>query len=349
MRHFALLLASLLSAAAAAAPGVDAPHIYGIHTWNNTGANSLLNGKSGWTVELMHANPNPPFFDLTHAQAQQIVAEGWTLVIRIDYDPYTGQTLPENSSQRTAYNASCEAIVAQFSDVCHTWIIGNEFNAAFGVGGANATTVALAEQAYREARDAIHSAQPEAIVLVGAIAPWNASTTGTGPYASNRQWLNYFYDLVHRLDDTADGFAIHAYGGRSGDTDPRNDDEMAFGVYERWMEIIESNPATMWKPVYLTEMNHAADGDSNGDGFPNNSYDAGFIQRAFEEIGTWNEAHVHRIRCACWFAYANGGFPGYNITTYSQMADDFRASTSGTNYIGAPYTGIGEHLWELWR
>lgn len=320
------------------APAQDAPHIYGIHTWG-AGAGGLLNGKSGWSVELIHTIPI--FWDLTHAQAVDIVNDGWTLVLRIDHDPYTGQTLPKTAAQRSAYSAGCQTIVASFEDVCHTWILGNEFNASFG----GSVSVAEAEAAYRDARAAIHAVQPEATVLVGAVAPWNATMTGSGPYG--QAWLDYFYDLVHRLGADADGFAIHAYGGRGGDTDPRDDTDWGFGIYARWMEIIESDPGAATKPVYLTEMNHAADGGSGG--FPFNSYDAGYIQRCFEEIGTWNETHAHRIRCACWFAYANGGFPGYNISTSSQMADDFRDATDHTNWIGADTTAVPQRLWTHFR
>lgn len=197
-----------------------------------------------------------------------------------------------------------------------------------------AVSVAAYEQVYRKCRAAIHAAQPEAIVLAAAVAPWNASTTGVGPFPANRQWLNYFYDLANRLGSDADGFAIHAYGGRNGDSDPRDDNEMGFGVYKRWMEIIRGNPATASKPVYLTEMNHAADGQGTVPGFPKYSYPAGYMQKLFEEIGNYNLTHDNPIRAACWFAHANGGFPGYNISTNGQMGDDFRAAARDFDWIG---------------
>lgn len=339
MKKICLAILFLIFASSVAAAPVDAPHIYGIHSWG-FGAGGLLQGKTGWDVEVVHTDYYP--FDLTHANAQQIVNEGFTLIIRIDFSAPT-QTLPETSGDIASYVAGCVAKVNEFSDVCHTWIIGNEFNADFG----GSVPVATAESVYRQARDAIHAAQPEAIVLVGAIAPWNATLSGSGPYPSNRQWLNYFYDLVHRLGSDADGFAIHAYGGRSGDADPRDDDEMGFGVYERWMEIIDSDPGAAARPVYLTEMNHAADGDVGG--FPIYAYPTGYIQKLFEEIGTWNATQSHAIRCACWFSHANGGFPGYNISTNSQMADDFRDSTSHTNWIGTDAAAVGESVWQGYR
>lgn len=318
----------------------DAPHIYGIHTWG-AGANGLLSGKTGWSVELTHTVP--VFFDLTHAQGQSIVNEGFTLMLRIDYDPFTGQTLPKTPAQVTSYAAGCAAIATDFRDICSHYIIGNEYNASFG----GTVTAAQAEAAYRAARSAILGVQPEAIVIVGAVAPYNATLSGSGPYPSNRPWLNYFHELVHRLGGDAGAFAIHAYGGRGGDTDPRDDNDMGFAVYEDWMEIIESHPGAAARPVYLTEMNHAVDGGTGG--FPANSYDAGFIQRCFEEIAAWNAARPHNIRAACWFAYANGGFPGYNISTNSQMAQDFRDATQNTNYIGWDTTAVDAEAWTLYR
>ncbi len=324
------LLALVVALAPPATPAAPfAYHIYGIHSWNS-GAGGLLNGRSGWSVEVVNTDTWP--YDLTTAQAQQIRSEGWTLIIRIN--KFFGDTVPKDSAQFDAFAAACAAKVQTFSPWCDTWIIGNEMNADF----EGNVPVATYAEVYRRCRAAIHAVQPDATVLVAAVAPWNASQTGTGPYASNRQWLNYFYELVHNLGAEADGFAIHAYGGRSGDTDPRDDSEMGFGVYKRWMEIITGYAPTASKPVFLTEMNHAADGQKPGQaGYPLYSYPAGYIQKLYEEINNWNQAHNNaRIRCAAWFSYANGGFPGYNISNNSQMASDFSQTTSTTRYVWVP-------------
>ncbi len=143
--------------------------------------------------------------------------------------------------------------------------------------------------------------------------------------------------------------AIHAYGGRNGDTDPRDDNYWGFGVYEDWMEIITGNAYAKNKPVFLTEMNHAADGDESGNpGYPKYDYPAGYINKLFEEINSWNEQSDTKIHCACWFSYANGGFPGYNISTNSQMSSDFSYTTSNTDYriIEA---SVPNNLWEIYR
>ena len=59
----------------------EAVHIYGIHSWND-GASGIMNGKSGWTVEVV--NTDYFAYDLTVEQAQRILNEGFTLIIRIN-------------------------------------------------------------------------------------------------------------------------------------------------------------------------------------------------------------------------------------------------------------------------
>ena len=317
----------------------DPVHIYGIHSWG-WGANGIFNGKDGWTVEVINTDYWP--YDLTTTDAQNILNEHFTLIIRIN--KFFGQTIPANPADFDAFATACANKVNQFKDYCNIWIIGNEMNADFEGG----IYVYNYRDCYKKCRTAIKGVQPDAIVLTAAVAPWNSTRTGVGPYPSNRQWLNYMYQLVNDLDDECDGYAIHAYGGRSGDTDPRNDDEMGFGVYKKWMEIITGNSFAKNKPVFLTEMNHAADGQGSTPGYPKYPYPDGYIQKLFEEINNWNEANTTKIHCAAWFSYANGGFPGYNISTNSPMSEDFKYTTQNTDYRYIE-ASISDKLWEVYK
>jgi hypothetical protein len=301
----------------------DSMYIYGIHSWGD-GASGLMNGKGGWSVEVVNTDYFP--WDFTLEQAQRLKNEGFTLILRIN--KYFGQTVPSSSSQFDSFAQAVSDKAWMFRNYTTRFIIGNEMNADFE-GNIPVTSY---ETVFLKCRTKIKERLPQAEVIVGAVAPWNASQTGIGPYPSNRQWLNYFYQLVNDLGDNCDGYAIHAYGGRGGDADPRDDNEMGFGVFHKWLEIIVQNPYAASKPVYLTEMNHAADGES-APGFPLYSYPAGYISKLFEAVNTYNESHFFRVKAACWFSHANGGFPGYNISTNSQMADDFRWSTSNTDYM----------------
>jgi hypothetical protein len=304
-------------------PAEEPIYIYGIHSWG-FGANGLMNGKRGWSVEVINTDSFP--WDPTPSDIQNVANENFEVIIRINKT--FGETVPTNSSLWDSFAQQCADKVALYKDNCHIWIIGNEMNADF----EGNIPVGDYIQVYTRCRERIKTVQPEAKVIVAALAPWNASQTGVGPYPSNRQWLNYMYELVNTLNDDTDGYAIHAYGGRGGDSDPRDDDEMAFGVFKRWMEIIDGNPYAASKPVYLTEMNHAADGQGSTPGYPLYPYPDGYIQLLYETIDDWNISHAHKIQCACWFSYANGGFPGYNITLNSLMSGDFNETTATTNY-----------------
>jgi hypothetical protein len=324
-----------------ARPPAHPQHIYGIHSWG-AGSGGLLQGKSGWTVEVVNTDDWP--YDPEPADIQQMINEGWTPIIRIN--KFFGQTVPASSSEYDAFAQACAQKVQQYGNYCNIWIIGNEMNADFE---GNIPVTAYID-VYTRCREAIKQVQPESTVLVAALGPWNASQGGVGPYPSNRPWLDYMYQLVHTLNNDCDGYAIHAYGGRGGDSDPRNDGEMAFGVYKKWMEILEGNAFARHKPVYLTEMNHAADGqDPNQAGFPLYDYPVNYIRLLYEEINTWNENNRQKIKAACWFSHANGGFPGYNISTNSDMSDDFNWVTRNTNYLNDNPTEVFESGWADYR
>lgn len=316
-----LLFVPLLSVCAIIG-AADSMFIYGIHSWGD-GSSGLMNGRGGWSVEVV----NTDYFawDFTPEQAQRLKNEGFTLILRIN--KFFGQTIPSSTSQYDAFALAVSDKAWAFRNYTSRFIIGNEMNASF----EGNIPVANYVSCFRKCRTKIKERLPQAEVILGAVAPWNASQTGVGPYPSNRQWLNYFYQAVNDLGNDCDGYAIHAYGGRGGDSDPRDDNEMGFGVFHRWLEIVAGNPYAATKPVYLTEMNHAADGERAA-GIPKYDYMPGYIRKLFEAVNTYNENHGFRVKAACWFSYANGGFPGYNISTNSQMADDFRWATQHTDY-----------------
>lgn len=308
-------------------------YIYGIHTWG-WGASGIMNGKRGWAVEVINTDYFP--WDPTPNDIQNVANDNFEVIIRIN--KIFGQTVPENPAEFDSFAQSCANKVNQYKQNCHIWIIGNEMN--YSAEGAIPYTTYI--EVYRKCRTRIKAVQPNSQVLVGAVAPQNSDTYAPGPYPY--RWLNYMYQLVNTLNDEADGFAIHAYGGRGGDNDPRDDNYWGFGVFKDWMNIIGANPYTATKPVYLTEMNHAVDGQGSTPGYPRYPYPAGYIQKLYEAINEWNMTHTQKIKCACWFAYANGGFPGYNITLNAQMRDDFSYTTAHTNYYNRPLS-VSPGLW----
>ena len=314
----------LSASALPAAVGDRTPYVYGIHTWSS-GANGLFHGRRGWSIESTYIASYP--WNLTTAQCQQITGENFELVIRLNKE--ASRSVPVTSGEWDQFAADCAAQVNTFKPYCNKWIIGNEMNANFEANIPAASYVEI----YRRCRAAIRAVQPDAVVIVAAVAPWNASQNPGGPYTD--AWSNYMDHLVANIGDAADGYAIHAYGGRGGDTDPRDDTTQGFGIFKRWMAVLDAHAFTAGKPVYLTEMNHAADGDKTGQpGFPKYDYAAGYINRLYEAVNTYNQTAANRIRCACWFSYSNGGFPGYNIAGNSQMQSDFSWVTQNTSYFG---------------
>ena len=313
--------------------GGDAGHIYGIHDWGS-GASGFFSGKTRWDVEMIRVGIDTP-------NLQQIVNDGFTLIVRLGKS--WGESIPRNSSEWNSFAASCANTVNTYKNVTNKWIIGNEMNANFdsNIPASQYVTV------YTLCRDAIKAVQPDAEVLVAAVAPWNASQNPGGSYSY--AWLNYMEYIVNHLNSNCDGFAIHAYGGRNGDNDPRDDNYWGFGVYKDWMAIINANPQTALKPVYLTEMNCFADGFGPTTGYPKYPYSSGWINKAFEEINNYNVNNNYRIRCACWFAYSNGGFPGYDLTLLPQASSDFSYTTQHTNYLNLGPSEVNKHLWELYN
>lgn len=309
----------------------DAIHIYGIHDWGS-GANGLFSGKTRWDVEMIRVGIDSP-------NLQPIIDEGFTLIIRLGKN--WGESVPRNSSEWASFAAACAGTVNTYKNFTNKWIIGNEMNANFDSNITAANYISI----YTLCRNAIKAVQPEAEVIVAAVAPWNSSQNPGGSYSY--AWLNYMEYLVNHLNNDCDGYALHAYGGRNGDNDPRDDNYWGFGVYKDWMNIILANNYAKNKPVYLTEMNCFADGFGSTVGYPKYPYSSGWINKAYEEINNWNQSHTQKIKCACWFAYANGGFPGYDLTLLPQASSDFSYTTSNTNYTNTPPANVSYTMWEI--
>ena len=310
----------------------DATHIYGIHDWGS-GANGLFNGKSRWDVETIRVGIDAP------TNLPQINNEGFTLILRLGKG--WGESVPRSSSEWDSFAASCASTVCVYTTYSKRFIIGNEFNANFDANIPASSYI----QVYNKCYTAIKSRAPEVEVIMGAVAPYNASNNPGGPYSY--AWLNYFYTMVTAVGNNCDGYAIHAYGGRLGDADPRDDNYYAFGVYKDWMGILALNYFTSQKPVYLTEMNCFIDGFGTTTGYPKYPYSAGWINKAYEDINNWNTTHSQKIQCACWFAYTNGGFPGYDLTLVPQASSDFSFTTQNTNYLNRDPLSVPSNQWSI--
>lgn len=301
----------------------DDTKLYGIHFWG-TGASGIMNGRQGYSVENVWPGvQNKTDWSDVRSKVQSARNDGFTPIVRFNWT--SGQTVPalNDWTGRFDFAHKCREGVVALGDLCNIWQIGNEMNALWeGAIPADWYLKCFNTYDINNCYYQIHSVQSTAIVLMGAVAPWNPDTNATGPYSNTHEkWKNYFYYLVNTTTTDVDGFAIHAYGGRQngqpGDTgydpDPRDDCNAPNTISTQTIDVCWGfNPfryfadeaATRFGnnlPVYLTETN------TNATAVPSTSYRAGWMQGAYEAIDTYNKNHNQKIRTLSWFVYDPAG------------------------------------------
>ncbi|MBI3180916.1 MAG: hypothetical protein HYZ28_02095 [Myxococcales bacterium] len=310
-----------------AGPTVCGPSrfIYGIHSWN-PGASALMSGKKGWAVEIMLVE-DPNRAGPAHlSRYDAIIAEGFEPITWLEW---SWTTVPYWTSGCPTFAGGSADAAVKLGARSKVFVLGNETNLKYG--RTREVTVAEYVSCYQAARSAIRSVRPEAQVLVQAVGPWNPETDcASGPYDHTAErWKNYLHCIVQSLGAGADGYAVHAYGGRNGDRDPSDDGEWGFGVFEATLAVIDGAYAgAAALPVHLTEWNIHADGT-----WP--AYDAtwsGFIGKAFDRLGSWNAAHAYRIKSASYFTYDLQGWEKTNLTASATALADFKSATSSSSY-----------------
>lgn len=362
MKKLMLLLAAvMLTMLTHQMTAADSTSIYGIHfysAWNGVGAESLMSGMPGYSVETTWVQNKTDWTDLRTA-VQNAAKGGFIPIVRLNWGP--GYTVPNVNDweSRKAFVAQCKVAVQKLGDLCNIWIIGNEMNLA-GEGG-------IAPDWYMKVfngqdgvncYDAIHGLQAKAVVLMGPVAPNNPNTDWPGgPYSHfYEKWKNYWWYLVNHAGTKVDGFAVHAYGGREngqpGDTgydpDARDDCNAPYDVTDPAIDVCWGfNPFMYFcnevankygakKPVYITETN------TNQTTQPSDSYRAGWMQSAFEAMDTWNKTHANKIKTLCWFVYSGDiGWPFFSLQDEGhaimgncrQAHDDLLATTKAEHYV----------------
>lgn len=333
--------------------------IYGIHFYGNcggVGAESIMNGKPGYDVELVYVQ-NLTDWSGIRSQVQTAKNAGFTPIVRLDW--VSGQTVPASGdwTGRYSFAQQCKAAAQNLGDLCNIWVIGNEMNlSAEGAIPADWYLDCYSNYDSNNCYTQIHSVQSSAIVCMGAVGPDNPDTNAAGPYDNTYEtWKNYCYYLVHNASAT-DGFAVHAYGGRYGgqpgladyDPDPRDDSnypstrpsltvDMDWGFNQLQYFMGEIDSRFQNSQVYVTETNTYLDA------VPSTSYRAGWIPDAFEAVDTWNQTHYHRINALCWFVYSYGyGWGDFALMTECrsnppanlvQARADFSSATANHSYV----------------
>ena len=296
-------------------------HIFGIHEFG--GEQHILDaGRTGWIVDTVALKDNP-------RGSGQAFGKDWTgwdsrglaILCRLNWGYEPDGTIPY-SREYDEFARRCAAFV-EASVGCSRWIIGNEMNAVWERPGGReqgeVITPALYATCYRQVRAAIQAVQPEAEVIVGAVAPWNNQTKYEGN--PNGNWMSYYWTILGLLRDGCDGIALHAYTHQHDANLVYSEAKMGgefggyryeFRAYQDFMTLIPKE--LMDVPVYITETDaDEAWRDENN----------GWVRAAYGEINWWNEQPGHQqIRALCLYRWPQ--IDQWYIEGKNGVVEDFR-------------------------
>jgi len=296
--------------------------------------------KTGWVLftEAIGADPN-------HGGGHDYTSwshDGYGVIVRLNHGYETSGTLPVRA--RYADFARACARYVQDSQGCHVWIIGNEQNnVREHPGGADNPAEHITPQMYAEAfnlaRQRIKEVQPEAIVVPGAVDPYNTYPWKLLGNRRNRP-LEYFKEMLSHIDDL-DGIALHTYTHWM-DVDlitkqtvfqdeflqPGTPQEHYYD-FQSYRAFVEAIPAK-WRdrPVYIAESNHwlalehqpRNREEERSVGWVNKN--KGWIQAAYAEIQRWNSTpHAQQIQCLLLYRWTGDAWA---IEGLGKIHEDFK-------------------------
>lgn len=289
--------------------------------------------RSGWVVELTYAQLAGAKYwgvDDLAVRVQQSARAGHRVLVRIDYDQ--DQSIPHDETALAEYLAYVRRLARDDRlDGAYAFIIGSSYNVRLNSQRGeiapdwyarvfNGYGTAVTDQ--DNVLAVVRAENPALRVLVGPVQPWALDMNGERPFTIDAPWLNYFHTLVIALDEAAqeraaagiaqaapDGFAIDAPGNPDSPkladgerpSEPGIDlfsqrwdgAQIGFRVYQDWLAIINSTPATQGKPVYITASNtYGADHT----GPPAANYPPGWLAAALAEIN-----QQPQVQALCWF------------------------------------------------
>jgi hypothetical protein len=289
-------------------------------------------GRLGWVLftSLVGGDPLPNYADWA--------MNGYGILGRLNNDYGGSGTIPtpdryDEFAQRCAnwVRTAQAQITGDASKHRRVWIIGNEMNnpREWPEEGRNPSKAIHPEQyadCFNRARRAIRSVDPKAIVVPGAIDPYNA--TWGNP-------LDYWNRMFARFEDL-DGIALHAYThgpppnlitslGTFGD-DPLRWQYFDFRCYTTFIDLIPQRYRN--RPLYITETNATPhDGQPAWAGGRN-----GWVPEAYRETSRWNaQPHAQQIQALILYRWIRGGGSDaqFAISEKPGVQDDFRDAIRG--------------------
>ena len=304
-----------------ALPAGESAWIFGFHAAGATTPADfrfLFQGKNktGWVLftEAIGAEPNHSGGHDYSPWSQS----GYGVIVRFNHGYEPAGTLPVRAKY-ASFARACARYV-QNSQGCHIWIIGNEQNNVREHPGgaehpAEHITPKMFAEAFNLARQRIKEVQPGAIVVPGAVDPYN-----TFPWKQmgghRTRPLEYFKEMLSHIVDL-DGIALHTYThwmdvglitSRNVFSDaflqPGTSKEHYYD-FQAYRPFAEAIPAK-WRdrPIYITESNHwvalehqpHSPGEEGRVGWVNK--DKGWVRAAYREIHRWNSTpHAQQIQC----------------------------------------------------
>ena len=336
----------------------------------------------GWNVETVigvskDGTYNSGDVSAVHRHCENARNYGLVNIVRLDWK--AGHAVPIDTNECETWKTYFNQAVNALKDVATIFIVGNEPT----IEPPGEPNHGITSSQYADAFNCLYADKVAGTMYLAAgPAACSLSTPVGGDEEIDTAWLKRASDEITALD----GWALHTYGApylnyAGGDRrvlcnhpslicdikrDPHRNTRLEGDAgFRRFRDYIEQIAGKWWaKPVYITETNTQGynakyyDPDFDPDdpevtGPPTENYIAGWNQRAYQEIRSYNREtnssrdRNPRILSLCWFvddyrgddnwkehALSNGA--AYPIL--QQARNDFKASDTSTG-ITIPWRG----------
>lgn len=307
-------------------PLFDSEFLYGVH---DRGAEDIMRQKNvrGWVLVTEQVDGGARNY-------RDLSDEGFGVMVRLNHGYLGAGTIPRRA-EYADFARRCAEFV-QRSAGAAVWIIGNEPNhqsewpgGSFDLAAAMRQAEIITPQNYADCFRQVHSAihalpgHKDDLVLPAAVAPWNPA---------QGDWVKYFKDMLAAIGPGhLDGVTLHTYTHGHQKALITAEDHCPspgfthlrweFRTYRDFMAAIP--PEMRGLPVFITEANPQRLSEQ-GPAWENRN--DGWVDAAFQEIDLWNREQPQKIRSLVLFRWLYEPNQPWDISTRSQVLDDFRQS-----------------------
>jgi hypothetical protein len=242
-------------------------------------------GRTGWIV-FTHALGRDPD-NYAGVDYRSWSDRGFGIIARLNHGYGAAGTIPQPQYYHDFAQRVRNWVAA--SPGCRIWIIGNEMNHGQERPDGEVITPYMYALCYKLCRSQIHClpGHEEDEVVMGAVAPWNNTTTYPGNETGD--WILYFQHIIRSIrlqGSSVDAIALHTYThghdpalvfSEQKMSPPFQDRHFNFRAYQDFVSAIPVDMRTL--PVYITETNQ---------NLPWEDANRGWVQNAYLEIDNWN-------------------------------------------------------------